>query len=262
MSKSRQSTSHHFDRVASMYADVRDTDPGVVEAVVRHLPRDSHPLDIADIGCGTGRYTRMLPRELDCDLRLFCCDYSPAMLRECNKRISLEFPSEDIHYCRLSANDLPFVDGCLDAVVTFNAVHHFDLDRFLHGVSRILRPRGLLSIYTRTPEQNARNIWGRHFPGFTVRETRLYGCERLEESIARVSGLELEGVKEFTFTRTESRESLLNRTRRCHYSTFALYPHTQFMRALATFGRRLSRISENGLIQHTAENTLVLARRT
>ena len=45
-----------------------------------------------------------------------------------------------------------------------------DLGRFLAAGARVLKPGGLLFIYTRTPQQNARTIWGRYFPGFTEHE--------------------------------------------------------------------------------------------
>jgi ubiquinone/menaquinone biosynthesis C-methylase UbiE len=215
---------HHFRRVAWVYGHVRNTDPNIVEAIVPRMPQDKDRLDIADIGCGTGRYSKIIATQSHTNLRLFCCDYSVAMLQQCRKRMSLRFPSRHTHYCLVSANDLPFADGCFDAVTTFNAVHHFDLDAFVKAVARVLRPGGLLSIYTRTPEQNASTIWGQHFPGFTERETRLYRCEHLEKAIGEVSEMVLEGMQEFRHVRVELVDSLLNRVRNFHYSTFALYP--------------------------------------
>ena len=256
-----QDLSGHFDRIASRYPRVRDTDPVVVETIVSHLPRRLHPVDVADIGCGTGRYTDILARRCACGLRIFCCDYSIAMLTECSKRMRLEFPNKDIHYCRVCANDLPFADGSLDAVITFNAVHHFNLDLFVAEASRVLQTGGLLSIYTRTPEQNAHTIWGQYFPGFTERETRLYRSEQLEAAIGLVSGLQLEGIQVFRNTRAESVKSLLNRARSYHYSTFVLYPEEEFEIATGRFADKLSKLSQDGRIEHTAENTLVLARR-
>lgn len=254
-------TSSHFNRVASKYAHVRNTDPDVVETIIENLLQNDRPVSVADIGCGTGRYSCVIAERLNRNLRLFCCDYSSAMLAECSKKMYRQSPSRNIYFCRVCANILPFSDGCLDAVVTFNAVHHFDLDCFLNSASRVLRPGGLLSIYTRTPEQNARTVWGQHFPGFAAHETRLYCCERLEEAIDCASGLHLEGVKVFKFQRIESRASLLNRARNFHYSTFVFYPNEEFKRSVATFARKLELTGE-GLIEHTAENTLVLARRT
>jgi ubiquinone/menaquinone biosynthesis C-methylase UbiE len=256
-----QPMEHHFERVASVYDRVRNTDPDVIETIITYLPGDNRPIYVADIGCGTGRYSKIIAARLDNNLRLFCCDYSDAMLAECCERMSKEFPSKNIHYCRASASDLPFADGCFDAIATFNAVHHFDLDRFVAVAARVLRRGGLLSIYTRTPEQNARTVWGQHFPGFIERETRLYQYARLEEAISSVSELRLEGIQEFRRVRVESLESLLERARHFHYSTFALYPANEFNQALEGFAERLNALSNEGTIEHTAENTLVLARR-
>ena len=69
---------------------------------------------------------------------------------------------------------LPFRAASCDVMTCFNAVHHFDLARFAGEASRVLTPSGQLVIYTRTPEQNRRTIWGRHFPEFAARETRLH----------------------------------------------------------------------------------------
>jgi ubiquinone/menaquinone biosynthesis C-methylase UbiE len=253
--------SRHFDRIASKYGDIRDTDPHVVDMVISHLPVRNRPLDLIDIGCGTGRYTDIMARRLIHILRVFCCDCSAAMLTECRKRMERGYPGRDIEYCRVSANDLPFVDDAFDVIVTFNAVHHFDLDRFLSEASRLLRPGGLLSIYTRTPEQNARTIWGQHFPGFTDRESRLYGYERLEKAIDSMPRLELGCIQDFSNKRNESVTSLLKRAYNFHYSTFTFYPRREFMRAARLFADRLSELSKDGLIEHIAENTLVLARR-
>lgn len=252
---------HHFEHMASVYAHVRNTDPNVIEAIIPSLLRYKRLLDVVDIGCGTGRYSKIIAAQLNNNLRLFCCDYSSAMLAECRKGMNQKFPSKHIHYCRVSANDLPFANGYFDAVVTFNAIHHFDLDRFIAVAARVLRRSGLLAIYTRTPEQNARTVWGQHFFGFTEHETRLYRCERLKEAIGSVSELQLEGIQEFKHMRVESLESLLKRARHRHYSTFAFYPAEEFRRALETFAEKLNGFSNGSMIKHTAENTLVLARR-
>jgi SAM-dependent methyltransferase len=183
------------------------------------------------------------------------------MLAECRKRLNGEHPGKTIHYCCGSATGLVFNERSLDGIVTFNAVHHFDLDRFVAEASRVLRPGGLLAIYTRTPEQNARTIWGRYFPGFTRHETRLYNHGRLEKAMDSAPGLRLEHITEFRNERTDSIESLLQRVYHFHYSTFVLYPREEFARAVHLFSDRLSRLSKDGMIHHTAENTLVLAYR-
>ena len=47
----------------------------------------------------------------------------------------------------------------------------------------MLTPSGQLVVYTRTPEQNRRTIWGHHFPEFATRETRLYRVEDLRSAL-------------------------------------------------------------------------------
>jgi SAM-dependent methyltransferase len=256
-----QHIQHHFERVALAYDHVRNTDPDVIEAIITHLPRDNRPVYVADIGCGTGRYSRLIAARLNSNVQVICCDYSAAMLAECCQCMSREFPSPHIYYCRVCANNLPLAEGCLDVVVTFNSVHHFDLNRFVAGAARILRRGGLLFIYTRTPEQNARTVWGQYLPEFTERETRLCRRTHLENAIGSVPELRLEGMQEFEHVRVESLESLLKKARNFHYSTFALYPPDEFRRALETFTKRLTNLSNNSLIEHMDENTLVLAQR-
>ena len=89
------------------------------------------------------------------------------------------------------AEQVPVRTGSLDLVTAFNSVHHFDLERFLGVAARVLKPNGQLFIYTRTPEQNARTIWGRHFPGFAEREQRLHSEAALRKAVRRTPELKL-----------------------------------------------------------------------
>ncbi len=251
----------HFARVAAVYDFVRNTDPDVVEEIIARLPYRSDRLEIADIGCGTGRYSNVVAAHLNGNLRMWCCDFSFEMLAECRQRMSGNYPGRPFRYSRVSANCLPFADCALDSVVSFNAVHHFDLERFISEAARVLRPGGLLAVYTRTPIQNSRTIWGQHFPGFNQYENRLYPRERMERAIMNVPSLQLEEVREFMHHRVEPTELLLDRARNYHYSTFSLYPPEEFTQALAEFAACVHNIG-NGKIEHSAENTLILARRT
>ena len=94
---------------------------------------------------------------------------------------------------RCAAEQLPLADHSVDFVTTFNAIHHFDLDRFADEVARVLSRRGDLFVYTRTPEQNAASIWGRAFPGFTTHENRLHDETTLERAFAPLGTVETKG---------------------------------------------------------------------
>src|SRR5258708_13970022 len=88
-----------------------------------------------------------------------------------------------------TAEELPLRTASLDLVTAFNCVHHFDLARFLAAVARVLQPAGQLFIYTRTPQQNARTIWARYFPGFTEHHHPLHSDAPIRDAASRTHGL-------------------------------------------------------------------------
>ena len=210
----------HFAKVADVYREVRTTD----EEPILHI-RDrlaGRPaVTAADIGCGAGRYDLLLFRHLP-NLRLACLDASREMLGQLSRHLDRN-GIQDVEAINASVEEMALEDDSLDCVFTFNAVHHFDFPLFLAKAGRAIRKDGLIFIYTRTPEQNAASVWGRHFPGFLEKETRLYRLEEMERWIGEASGLEMIAASTFTYARTSSLERLLEQVRHRHYSTFSLY---------------------------------------
>ena len=121
----------------------------------------------------------------------------------------------------------------------FQLVHHFDLGRFLTGVTRVLRPGGQLFVYTRTADQNARTIRGHYFPGFTDRERRLHSRGDLLAAIDRTRGLVVDGTRAFRYPRSSTSERLKAQAEGRHYSTFSLYAPDELAAAIVTFLARL-----------------------
>lgn len=70
----------HFERVAVVYESLRTTDEAPVRRIGQLLPDRS--VTALDIGCGTGRYTRLLRWLLPEGSRLVASDVSAAMLAE------------------------------------------------------------------------------------------------------------------------------------------------------------------------------------
>src|SRR5260370_19520736 len=68
----------HFERVAVVYESLRTTDEAPVRRIGQLLP--GRPVTGLDIGCGTGRYTRLLRALLPDGSLLVAADVSPAML--------------------------------------------------------------------------------------------------------------------------------------------------------------------------------------
>ncbi|MFC4335770.1 class I SAM-dependent methyltransferase [Salininema proteolyticum] len=88
---------------------------------------------VADIGCGNGRYTESL-RERFPAAEVTAVDLSPGILAD------LDGPK-----VVADAQDLPFADESLDAVLAMHMLYHVpDVDRALREFSRVLRPDGVL----------------------------------------------------------------------------------------------------------------------
>ena len=138
-----------------------------------------------------------------------------------------------------TAEELPLRTASLDLVTAFNCVHHFDLGRFLTAVARVLKPGGQLFIYTRTPQQNARTIWGRYFPGFTEHEQRLHSEAALQDAVSRTGGLKGVATQTFKHPRSSTLERLRAQAEGRHYSTFSLYTPDELRASIATFLARL-----------------------
>ena len=254
-------TVDHFATIAPRYNNLRTTDAEVVDLVTDVLPAEQE-LRVADVGCGSGRYDIALLNRIGKRIHLTCLDLTSEML----KTLDQDLREQALARCctiRAAANGLPFRDQHLDAVLTFNAIHHFDMPCFLRECARILVPHGLLIIYTRTRSQNARNVWGRYFPRFAEKENRLYELRELQKLLDTVPSLELETIRELQFKRTASLHWLERQARNHHYSTFALYEVAEFEWAMKQFQRNLrSCFSDIDHITWCDENTALVARKS
>ena len=221
----------HFERVAGVYESLRTTDEAPVRAIGQLLP--GRPVTGLDIGCGTGRYSRLLRAVLPEGSRLAASDVSAAMLAQL--KAGHHGHAREVVPLRAAAEELPLRAASLDLVTAFNCVHHFDLGRFLTAAARVLAPGGQLFIYTRTPQQNARTIWGRYFPGFTEHEQRLHSEDALRDAVRRAGGLTVAATQTFRHPRTSTAERLRAQAEGRHYSTFSLYPPQELRAAIATF---------------------------
>jgi len=226
--------SDHFDRVAAVYESLRTTDEAPVRWIGGLLP--DRPVTGLDIGCGTGRYSRLLRGLLPDGSLLAGSDVSAAMLAQLkagNHGQGVVVPLVS------AAEELPLRTASLDLVTAFNCVHHFDLGRFLTAVARVLRADGQLFIYTRTPKQNARTIWGRYFPGFTEHEQRLHSEAAFRDAVRRTDGLTVVATQTFRHPRSSTAGRLRAQAEGHHYSTFSLYTPDELRASVATFLARL-----------------------
>ncbi len=144
----------HYQRVAATYDELWAYDPDYVRQFsramidsLRLIPSDA----IADVGCGTGLYTRALCTELEPQRPVLCVDPTPAMLDQlpASPRMRPVLASaEDLASGHVG---LPQA-GPLDAVILKESIHHVpDRGRVLAGLASMLSPHGRLLVVMLPP---------------------------------------------------------------------------------------------------------------
>ncbi len=251
---------HHFSEIAHKYRDLRTTDLEPVIFIKKKLRRLSRVV-AADVGCGTGRYDLKLFQNLNNRLYLYCVDTSEEMLKQ-TRAYLIKHQIKDFETKKALACILPIKDNSLDCVFSFNAIHHFNLPGFLNEVSRILKGEGYLFIYTRLKGQNERNIWGKYFPMFNKKETRLYKLSELKKILRKVPELRTVSIEFFKYNRISSIGRLLEQAENHHYSTFFLYNKDEFRESLDGFKQNLQRCFKDlKNINWSDENMLLVVRK-
>ncbi len=230
-------THHHFSIIAPKYHDLRTTDPEPITFIAGELEK-LVSIEAVDIGCGSGRYDLSLCKHLGDKLRLTCADANSKMLETLSEYL-IKNGISNFTSMQSNAEHIPLPSNALDCVCTFNAVHHFNLLEFLHESARSLKNGGYLFIDTRLREQNKRNIWGRYFPKFHQKETRLYTPDTLTQSVAAVPNLRIQSIEYFKYGRMSSLAQLVERAKAHHYSTFSLYSSEELEEAIAAFTQKI-----------------------
>lgn len=252
---------HHFSRIAHRYRDLRTTDLEPILFIQKKLQRKSKIM-AANVGCGAGRYDLKLFRHLGKKLFLYCIDANEEMLKHL-KDFLAKHEIGDFKTIKANAEKIPLADNSLDCIFTFNAIHHFKPLDFLKESSRILEDNGYLFIYTRLRSQNRRNIWGRYFPLFNGKETRLYELNELRSLLTEIPQLEIGAIEYFKYSRLASLYWLVNQAQHHHYSTFYLYTPKELEQSLEKFKQNIQKDFEDlERITWFDENVLLVIRKT
>jgi ubiquinone/menaquinone biosynthesis C-methylase UbiE len=94
---------------------------------------------IADVACGTGILADRIERELHPD-EIYGIDMSDGMLNAARAR------STRVQWLHGPAEQLPFADGALDAIVTTSAFHFFHQAAALREFHRVVSSGGLVAV--------------------------------------------------------------------------------------------------------------------
>lgn len=135
-----------FDNLASGYDKHRPEYPdGLLQALATHIEAGAHPdpAVVADVGAGTGIATRLLRNSLPARYLVLGVEPGEGM----RLQAVASTPDEmGIDYIESTAEDLPFDDGGIVAVVVAQALQWFDRPRFYREAVRVLRPGGTLAV--------------------------------------------------------------------------------------------------------------------
>lgn len=99
---------------------------------------------IADVACGTGILATRIHDELDPD-EVYGVDMSDGMLAQARAR------RPAVQWRKGRAEELPFADGALDALVSTSAFHFFDQPAAMREFHRVLAPGGVAAVATISP---------------------------------------------------------------------------------------------------------------
>ena len=250
----------HFAAVASSYASLRTTDDEPIRLI--HSKLDGKPsIKAADVGCGVGRYVKKLFDVFGNRLFLYCIDENEFMLANLVRNVNGR-GDKSLKAIKAEASELPLASDSLDFILTFNAIHHFDLQKFLKESARVLKDKGRLFIYTRLRSQNRKNIWGMYFPGFNEKETRLYEIDEVLNAVEKTERMRVESIEFFRFKRESSLERLIKQAKGHHYSTFSLYSPREFDLALSEFISNIKQHYENtSRVKWADENIMFILRK-
>lgn len=126
----------HFSGHAAEYAAARPLYP---DSLFDFLAASCAATGLVwDAGCGNGQASRALARRF---ARVYATDASAPQIAEAVDEGGLEFRCEPAERCGLA-------DRVADLVTVAQAAHWFDLPAFYHEVRRVLKPGGLLALWS------------------------------------------------------------------------------------------------------------------
>ncbi|MGZ0146515.1 class I SAM-dependent methyltransferase [Kribbella sp. WER1] len=242
-------------RMSSVYVAGRRISPAEVArwtaAFAAYVP-DRRPLDVLDLGSGTGRFTPGLAAEFGGQVY----GVEPAdRMREAAE------PAPRVRYLKGSAEAIPLPEASVDVVLMFLTLHHWtDPLQGLREVRRVLRPGAVALLRTQFADLMPDLFWYRYFPSAPAVDAAMYRTVAGVRALAVEAGL----VPDADVVRIAAEDP---RTLRATYerlslralSTFEQLPEAETAAGFARFAADAEQDPERVLPAHPA-TMLVLTR--
>lgn len=215
-----------FGPLARRYDELRNTDElwlDLVDLLVRE--GDVRGRRVLDVGSGTGRLAAVLADTYGC--KVWGVDTTPDMVQVASERVP-----KSVRMKIGAAENLPFRDGWFERVTTTLVVHLLDRSKAFPEIRRVLAEDGRYVLMTFDPSYFPGYYLNRFFPSFLeIDQARFASSETLERELVR-AGFRGTRVARHCQPRKLDRESVLERIRGRHISTFQLISEEEYAEGL------------------------------
>ncbi len=132
-----------FSAAAKTYDQHATVQKTAARMLTQFIPTDCNALNILEIGCGTGHYTRQLAARWP-DARLLALDFSPDMLAQARQQLT---GSDQVSLvCADGEKFLADNDGSFDLITSNACLQLFDAPQAAFGhMARLLAPDGFMA---------------------------------------------------------------------------------------------------------------------
>ena len=126
----------HFSRQSDVYAKYR---PGYPDSLFQEILSHVELKDLAwDCATGNGQAAKFLAPHF---VKIIATDASEKQIKNAN-------PIENVEFLVGTAEKTGFEDHSVDLITVAQAAHWFDLPKFYEEVKRVIKPEGILAIWT------------------------------------------------------------------------------------------------------------------
>lgn len=175
-----------FSLMVDLHRDGRRQGPGSDAETLRalelaRLDADA-PLEVADIGCGTGASALVLADRLP-KARIVAVDLFPEFLGVLEERAQAAGSADQIETLQASMDSLPFEEESLDLIWSEGAIYNVGFRAGLEAWRPFLRPDGVLAVSEVTwlrpdPPEEIRQFWNDEYPEIASAPEKIATLER------------------------------------------------------------------------------------
>ena len=230
-----------FGRIAPRYDELRNIGENwgeLVDVIVEE--GDLRGRRVLDVGSGTGRLATLLVEQYGC--KVWGVDPEPEMVEVARGKVP---PGVGLKSGR--AEDLPFKDGWFECATMTLVLQLVDRPNAYTEILRVLQPGGRLVLATFDFAHFEGYFLGGYFPSFEALDKERFPSAPELENELRAAGFTDVRLRRLTQRESVDRETVLERIRGRHISTFQLISDEEYQTGLERAERELPDELENVL---------------